>query len=179
MDNLFHVHLTLAYDVDRTPRGWKKTEIVLIGGKPQTDSMITRHYSFSESVLRPLEVILFDCEQMMLLQDVVRIKVEKDNNFEPITHDKYLECHLKVKGLCNLGPNWIRSKNPKHVDEDGQEVYFWNRRIREEMPWAKAEEIILFEIAASGLEYFIECKIEQNVYDSLVERDLWWENNEH
>lgn len=172
----FHAHVTLANDIDRAPRGWKKTEIVLLGGKPQTESMITTHYSFPDDIPNALAAVLFDCEGIKVMHDVLRIKIEKNDNFLPITHTNYLECHCKICGPCDLGPSWIRSKNPKHVDERG-EVYFWNRRIREEMSFAAGVRIVVKELA-EACPNILETKIEQNVYDSNVERDLWWEKNE-
>lgn len=170
----FHVHLTLPAKVKKAPLGWKRTDIVLLSGEPQTDYMITRHFVVGISTPSLPELIEAN---VLLLKNLkgLRIKVERDNNFSPITSSNYLECHCKVKGECKLSGDWIRSRNAIEPD-----VYFWNRRIRQPMSFEEGCQIIDAEIlACSRMENIINYKIEQNIFDSNVDRDLWWENSKY
>lgn len=169
----YHVHLTLSKDPPLVPRLWKKTTIVLQGDKTQTDFMITRHFSFIHPfTLKDREDFILS-SIVSIIEDfslsVIRVKIEADDNFEDITHSRYLECHCKVPlEVVNMPGGWIRSNNPVEPD-----VYFWNRRIRDGGDFYKAVEDVLTELRMRNF-YFIP-RFEQVIYDSNENVDSWWE----
>lgn len=134
--------------------------------------MITKHFKIGVRVLDPHDIL----NECLALQDehkmfIDRIKIEKDNNFFPLSEKKYLECHVKIRGTCNLSAAWVRSRNPKDVTPEG-DVYFWNRRVYQGNP----EEVmprLHAEVLDSKAEV-LDLKFEQVVFDSNRDRDRWW-----
>jgi hypothetical protein len=106
------------------------------------------------------------------LDGIIRVKIEQDDAFTlPITPTNYMEIHM----LCPIGviPNgggWVKSSNPRKNTPQGP-VYFFNKRVYDSP--LTAEEFSDATLNEQDVPY-IECKIEQVIYDSNREHDSWW-----
>lgn len=168
--DLFHAHLTFPSFNSELIKGWKRTEIMLLGSSIRVDEMITKHYMIGNT-FKSFHEILEDCKQVAQLYNAVRVKIEKDNSFEYITQEKYLEVHCKVKGNCNLDMSWVRSKNPKDLEKS---VYFYNKRIYSGN-FNEQASLIRKEVLLNVPEC-LDLRFEQIVFDSNREHDSWWAN---
>lgn len=169
---LYHVHVT-ALPNTPTPRGWKSTTIVLEGGnRIQQDIMLTKHYCTGKHGVESVSDIINDAS-MLPWENMIRIKVEQDNNFTlPITPDHYVEVHMLCPiGIEPVGEGWVKSRNPRTLI-DGKPVYFYNRRVYNSSLTVEQFKVGL-TLEQTNVPY-LECKVEQVVYDSYREHDSWW-----
>jgi len=172
MNDKYHAHLTFPSSIEVLPRGWKRTEIVLLGNREQTDIMLTKHYMCGRNDMN-IDKIYDELKQISKQYGAIRIKLEKDNNFERITEENYLECHCKVKGDTTFDMTWVRSRNPKDV-VDGQEIYFYNKRVRKGDFIFEMSRISDEILRCTGPEGAEDVKFEQVVFDSNRQHDDWW-----
>ena len=167
----YHAHLTVPPNTP-VPRGWKSTTIVLEGGIPQTDVMLTKHYRVGCQEIESVDDIKNDIASLRLYS-VIRVKIEQDDTFTlPVTQHNYMEVHMLCPtGVSPVGGGWVKSSNPRSNTPDGP-VYFYNKRVYNYPTGAESFYRDMLDTQASVP--YIECKIEQVIYDSNRDHDSWW-----
>lgn len=159
-----HAHLTLKDLSLPTPKGWKRTEILLTNGSREDhDVMLTRH--FKSDLTKVME-------EIAKIRGVERVKIERTRTWQEVDREHYAEFHVKVPegATAPTASGWARSRNPRDRGNDGRLRYFFNKRVYS----GKMEEIIE-EVKRElyGIDY-VELKIEQNIFDSNRSHDAWW-----
>lgn len=133
--------------------------------------MLTRHFMLGEKFKSPEDIlssVLSDFENIPYL----RIKIEQDSGpYLPITKDRYVEVHMLCPSSVILSSPWVRSKNPKNVTVEGDQNFFYNRRIYE---GPGVEEVIRNVFSEIEEIKHLGVKFEQVVYDSNSAHDSWW-----
>lgn len=167
----YHAHITVPVETT-VPRGWKSTTILLEGSKVQTDIMLTKHYQIGCKGITSVDDIKTDISSLQL-EGIIRVKIEQDSDFTlPVTPDNYMEIHMLCpSGVEPVGDGWVKSSNPRKNTPTGP-VYFYNKRVYTCEWGAKLFTQIMLGIQA--VVPYIECKIEQVIYDSNREHDSWW-----
>jgi hypothetical protein len=171
MSTLYHAHITV-HNLGEIPPGWKSTTIVLEGERVQQDIMLTKHYCVGRRGIETLEDILADINQLPHA-GVLRIKVEQDDGFTlPINSDNYVEIHMLCgDGVIPVGGGWVRSRNPRSI-RNGAPVYFFNKRVYDSS--LTVEEFKASLASEQATVPYLECKVEQVIYDSNRAHDAWW-----
>lgn len=167
----YHAHLTVSPDAP-VPKGWKRTTILLEGMKVQTDLMLTKHYVIGRKNVSSVEDIKADIASLRL-DGIIRVKIEQDDAFTlPITSTNYMEIHMLCpNGVIPNGDGWVKSSNPRKNTPTGP-VYFYNKRVYNSC--LSAHEFSGAVLDEQKSVPFVECKIEQVIYDSNREHDSWW-----
>lgn len=132
--------------------------------------MFTKHYVIDKKGIGSIQDILDDIESVYSIGKT-RVKIEQDDEFFLLIDEKYyMEVHLLCPEGVTPPGDWVRSKNPRSL-RDGVPQFFFNRRIY--FGGTMQEEIEKLNKELKGVPYS-ELKIEQAIYDSNREHDLWW-----
>jgi hypothetical protein len=171
MSTLYHAHITV-HNLGEIPHGWKSTTIVLEGERVQQDIMLTKHYCVGRRGIETPADILADIN-LLPLNNVLRVKVEQDDGFTlPITPENYVEIHMLCgDGIIPIGEGWVKSRNPRSI-KNGIPVYFYNKRVYDSN--LSVEEFKASLASEQATVSYLECKVEQVIYDSNRAHDAWW-----